>query len=152
MLVFMTTRLGDVLVAQHRFVLQLVDDLQRARATRASFDAAGHAVLAHLAVEEEVLSGPLEAAGARHLHEEEHATVRFALERVRLRVPKLLAHARLRVLRELLIHHIEPEERVALPAIERRIGRSRSLVLGRKAKRAFAALLARPPRAPDDIP
>lgn len=140
----MTMRIGDVLVAQHRLVLRLVDDLQRARAPRASFDAAARAVLAHLSVEEEVLSKPLEASGGRHLHEEEHATVRFALERVRIRVPKLLAHARLRVLRELLIHHIEPEERVALPAIERRIGRSRSLVLGRKAKRAFDALLARP--------
>jgi hypothetical protein len=137
----MPERIGDVLAAQHRHVLELLDDLGSRRARGQLIQRVATAVLTHLAVEEQLLGRLAGAVSVVALHHEEHASVRSAVERLWLPGTLAQRNARTRVLRALLIHHAEPEERVVLPRLEVELGRPRSLRWGRVAAKAFAEKL-----------
>lgn len=115
----MSTRLRDAVVAQHRRLLSVID-----RAESSLDDAAlrrvRKSVLSHLEAEREMLF-PLASHvgdGARY-GEEEHLVLQFALERLLDAKATRDRATRIRVLRDLFVHHMERTEWVTLQLLER---------------------------------
>lgn len=115
----MSTHLRDVVVAQHRRLLTVID-----RAETSLDDTAlrrvRKSVLAHLESEKATLF-PLAAHvgdGARY-GEEEHLVLQFALERLLDAKAARDRATRIRVLRDLFVHHMERTEWVTLQLLER---------------------------------
>lgn len=134
----MTSRLRDIVVAQHRRLLSVID-----RAESSPHDAALRRVErtleSHLDAEEAVvypLSDRL-LEGARYGHEE-HVVLRFALERLRDAETALERTARLRVLRDLFVHHTEREEWITLQLLESRLAPAKLALLARRLEARLA--------------
>jgi len=115
----MSTRLRDVVVAQHRRLLTVID-----RAENSLDDAAlrrvRKSVLEHLDTEKTTLFPLAEHVGdgARY-GEEEHLVLQFALERLLDAKATRDRATRIRVLRDLFVHHMERTEWVTLQLLER---------------------------------
>ena len=115
-------RLRETVVAQHRRLLSTID-----RAESSPDDAAlkrlGRSVLKHLDFEKTqvfpIASGV--ADGARY-GEAEHQVLRFALDRLLDAKSARDRATRLRVLRDLFVHHMERTEWVTLQLLERPSG------------------------------
>ena len=118
----MTTRLRETIVAQHRRLLSVID---RAESTPddATLKRLGRSVMKHLDTERKLLF-PLASRvgdGARY-GEEEHLVLQFALERLLDAKTERDRGTRLRVLRDLFVHHMERTEWVTLQLLERASG------------------------------
>jgi hypothetical protein len=115
----MATRLREVVVAQHRRLLTVIDRAE-ASLDDGTLRRLGKSVVAHLDSEKELLF-PLAARigdGARY-GEEEHIVLRFALERLLTAKHSRDRSTRLRVLRDLFVHHMERTEWITLQLLER---------------------------------
>ncbi len=135
----MATRLRDVVVAQHRRLLTAIDHAEFIL-DDASIRRVRTMVGAHLDAEERLvypLSEPLNEA-SRYGHEE-HAVLRFALERVGAAETSVERGTRLRVLRDLVVHHMEREEWVTLQLLESRLDEATSVGLGRRLEAVFVS-------------
>jgi hypothetical protein len=137
--------LKTVLESQHRRVIDLLDQTEESPQSSALRTLADE-IVGHTLTEEELVY-PLSHRphGSEERALEEHALLRFALERLLLASPgdNLTFSARIRMLRELLIHHCEQEERARLPVLEKRIGTKRSRELAAKVASRFEELVAR---------
>lgn len=118
----MTTRLRETVVAQHRRLLIDIDRAESALDT-ATLKRLSRSVMKHLDAEKQLLF-PLAARvgdGARY-GEEEHLVLQFALERLLDAKTDRDRSTRLRVLRDLFVHHMERTEWVTLQLLERPSG------------------------------
>lgn len=136
--------LKSVLENQHRRVIELLD--QTEEAPRSSLlQALADEIVGHTLAEEELVY-PLSDRphGCEERALEEHALLRYALERLLIAPPgNLTFAARVRMLRELLIHHCEQEERARIPVLEKRMGSKRSRELAVQVASRFEELVAR---------
>ena len=115
-------RLRETIVAQHRRLLSTIDRAESAL-DDATMKRLGRSVLKHLDVEKKLLF-PLAGGvgdGARY-GEEEHQVLRFALDRLLDAKTARDRSTRLRVLRDLFVHHMERTEWVTLQLLERPSG------------------------------
>ena len=128
----MTVRLRDVVVHQHRRLLNIIDRAESTPEVAAIRHVEG-ALVEHLDAEEQLIYPRSEALsdGARYGHEA-HVVLRFALERVGLAGTAVERVTRLRVLRDLLVHHNEREEWVTLQLLESRLEPAKSSELARE--------------------
>jgi hypothetical protein len=136
--------LKDVLEKQHRRVIELLDQTEEAPKS-GLLRALADEIVGHTLAEEELVY-PLSHRphGSEERALEEHALLRYALERLLLAPPgNLTFAARVRMLRELLVHHCEQEERARLPVLEKRIGTKRSRELAALVASRFEELVAR---------
>lgn len=118
----MTTRLREVVVSQHRRLLTFIDRAEAAL-DDATLQRLGKSVDTHLESEKNLLF-PLASRigdGARY-GEEEHIVLKFALERLLGAKTQRDRSTRLRVLRDLFVHHMERTEWVTLQLLERPSG------------------------------
>lgn len=135
--------LKNVLEKQHRRVIELLDQTEEAPQSRLLRTLADEIVGHTLAEEELVYSNSSRPTGSEERALEEHALLRYALERLLgARPGNLTFAARVRMLRELLIHHCEQEERARLPVLEKRIGSRRSRELAARVTSRFEELVA----------
>jgi len=114
----MAIRLREVVVAQHRRLLTVIDRAETSL-DDLTIKRLGKSVVAHLHSEKELLF-PLAARigdGARY-GEEEHVVLRFALDRLLTAKHARDRSTRLRVLRDLFVHHMERTEWVTLQLLE----------------------------------
>jgi iron-sulfur cluster repair protein YtfE (RIC family) len=135
--------LKDVLEKQHRRVIDLLDQTEEAPESNL-LRALADEIVGHTLAEEELVY-PLSQRphGSEERALEEHALLRYALERLLgARPGKPTFAARVRMLRELLIHHYEQEERARLPVLEKRIGSRRSHELAERVASRFEELVA----------
>jgi hypothetical protein len=115
-------RLRENVVAQHRRLLSTIDRAESSL-DDATLKRLGRSVLRHLDYEKKTLF-PLAAGvgdGARY-GEAEHQVLRFALDRLLDAATARDRATRLRVLRDLLVHHMERTEWVTLQLLERPSG------------------------------
>ena len=134
------SRITDILANQHRRVIALLDEAQETAESGAIRSLADE-IAGHMLAEEELVY-PLRYAPLRAV--EEHALLRYALERVLVANPEHLSFdARLRMLRDLLVHHCDREERAELPNLEKTLGARRSRHLAERVGRRFRELVAR---------
>jgi hypothetical protein len=115
-------RLRETVVAQHRRLLSAIDRAESSP-DDATLKRLGRAVLKHLDLEKKLLF-PLAAGvgdGARY-GEEEHQVLRFALDRLLDAKTARDRATRLRVLRDLFVHHMERTEWVTLQLLDRPSG------------------------------
>lgn len=115
-------RLREKVVAQHRRLLRVID-----RAESSLDDAAlkglGRSLLRHLEAEKELLFPLVSRVGDGGKYgEEAHLVLRFALDRLLSATLVRDRATRLRVLRDLLVHHMERTEWVTLQVLERASG------------------------------
>lgn len=133
----MPNRLSDAIIEQHRTILHLLDDAVERHDDTTARRAFAAALVAHADLEEEIVY-----RHARSLHRdsavEEHAVLRFAAIRFVRAETKRIVVTRARVVRDMMIHHVEREERTTLPAIERSIGARASSALALSVRRRFA--------------
>lgn len=136
--------LTDILVHQHRRVIDLLDRTQETPESHV-LESLADEIVGHTVAEAElVYPMDLATAGSHAQALEEHAVLRFALERLLTARPDHVSFdARLRVLRELLVHHCDREERARLPHVEKKIGARRSRQLARQVALRFDELVAR---------
>lgn len=133
----MTIRLREVVALQHRRLLTAIDRAETAL-DDSSIRKMRKLILAHLDGEE-ALVYPLSETfieGSRYGHEE-HVLLRFALDRVAEAETRRDKATRIRVLRDLFVHHIEREEWVTLQLLEQRLDEATSTDLGRRLDAAF---------------
>lgn len=118
----MTTRLRETVVAQHRRLLSVIDRAE-ASLDAASLKRLARAVTAHLESEKKLLFPVASRVGdgARY-GEEEHLVLQFALDRLLDAKTDRDRSTRLRVLRDLFVHHMERTEWVTLQLLERPSG------------------------------
>lgn len=143
-LVSRMSTLKNTLEKQHRRVIDLLDQTEDAPKSGA-VSALADEIVGHTLAEEELVY-PLSHRphGVEERALEEHALLRFALERLLLARPgNLTFGARIRMLRELLIHHCEQEERARLPFLEKRMGAKQSRELAARVSSRFEELVAR---------
>ncbi|MFO0736805.1 MAG: hemerythrin domain-containing protein [Labilithrix sp.] len=118
----MTTRLRETVVAQHRRLLVAIDraetSLDEPALTRLR-----SSVVKHLETERKLLFPLATRAGdgARY-GEEEHLVLHFVLDRLLTATSQRDRSTRLRVLRDLFVHHMERTEWVTLQLFERPSG------------------------------
>ena len=133
----MTARLREVVALQHRRLLNAIDRAETAL-DDTSIRKMRKTVLAHLDAEE-TLVYPLSEKlieGSRYGHEE-HVLLRFALERIVEAENGTDRATRIRVLRDLFVHHCEREEWVTLQLLEQKIDASTSVRLGEQLEEAL---------------
>lgn len=136
------TRFSEVVVHQHRRLIGLLDRIEESPESE-KVRALADEIVGHTLAEEELLDRENSARDV-----EEHALLRYALQRLLVARSKSPAfEARLRMLRELLVHHCELEERARLPLVERALGGRRSRALAEKLVARFAELVSRGHRA-----
>lgn len=136
--------LKHTLEKQHRRVIDLLDQTEESPETNV-VRALADEIVGHTLAEEELVY-PLahRPHGSEERALEEHALLRYALERLLLARPgNLTFEARIRMLRELLVHHCEQEERARLPILEKRMGERRSRELAVRVSSRFEELVAR---------
>ena len=135
--------LKNILEKQHRRVIDLLDQTEEAPQSSLIRTLADEIVGHTLAEEELVYSLSDRPHGTEERALEEHALLRYALERLLVARPgNLTFDARVRMLRELLIHHCEQEERARIPILEKRIGSKRSRELAARVASRFEELVA----------
>lgn len=136
--------LKDVLAQQHRRVIELLDQTEETPKSGILQSLADEIVGHTLAEEELVYPLSHRPHGAEEQALEEHAVLRYALERLLVAPPgNMTFEARVRMLRELLIHHCEQEERARIPPLEERMGARRSRALAARVASRFEELVAR---------
>jgi len=137
------SRLTNALAAQHRRVIELLDEAQENAKKKTLHSLADH-IVGHMVAEEEIVY-PVAATPAwtRVQALEEHAILRYALDRLLVANPSHLSFdARVRMLRELLLHHCDREERARLPQFEKAIGARRSRLLATRVEERYAEVVA----------
>lgn len=136
--------LKNTLVHQHRRVIELLDQTEETPKS-GILESLADEIVGHTLAEEELVY-PLDGrpAGTEEQAIEEHAVLRYALERLLVARPgNMTFEARIRMLRELLVHHCEQEERARIPALEKKIGERRSRALAARVASRFEELVAR---------
>ena len=133
-------RVGEVIAAQHRRVIDLIDEVTAHPSSRGVIDELSLVLAAHFRVEETLLS-PYVLADPSFTGNEEHTLVRFALERLRGADGLRQVRSRARTLSRLVVPHIEAEERALLPRLEKSLGARASVTMGAAATRAFERFL-----------
>lgn len=150
----------DLLKSQHREVEQLFKNIEKSSGvtkTNLVKELAAN-LAAHMRIEEEFVyplakefdeDGEMEAM-------EEHNVVAYALKRLAgVGVDDTTGDAKIKVLKELIAHHVKEEETLLLPKLERGIGPARNEALGLQCKKRFdeikstgygAALFEKPTR------
>lgn len=131
----MSATLTETLLDQHRRVVALLDD-EDCVAELAS------ELTAHLRAEEEQAYPAGEESLASAAAIEEHIVIAVVARRL-VGSDAHSAEARRRLLRILVVHHFDAEERWAFPQLERRLGRARSLRAGAEVKSRFDELRLR---------
>lgn len=134
----MTPRLRDVVVEQRNLVLRLVDRAEAAP-TLSAVGRLRKIVLAQIAAEELVLLPLMEGTslGASY-GGEHHALLRFVLERVCAPdASRGDRAARLRVLRDLLVHQLERDEHVMLERLSAEVGERAASTAARRLVKAL---------------
>ena len=119
----MTSGLRDVVVAQRTLVLRLIDRVESTM-TSSAIEELRAVLLGQIAAERAVLV-PLasDASGGVSYGAELHAVIQFVLERIcAAEATRADRAARLRVLRDLLVHQAERDEWVMIEQIEAKIG------------------------------
>jgi hypothetical protein len=138
------SRVTEVLVHQHRRVIALLDQTQENPKAHVLESLADEIVGHTFAEAQLVYPNRLVSRGSQAQALEEHAVLQFALQRLLAANPGNVAfEARLRALRELVVHHLEREERARLPHVERQIGVRRSRELAERVASRFDELVAR---------
>src|SRR5687767_288680 len=115
----MSATLSDVLTQQHRRVVALLDD-EDCPAELAS------ELAAHLRAEEEEVYPADGASLTSAVAMEEHIVIDVVARRLADGNAEG-ARARRHLLRILVVHHFDAEERCAFPRLERTLGRARSI-------------------------
>lgn len=144
----MAPRLRDVVVTQHRRLLTVIDRAESSPEPLA-LRRVKQALTVHLDAEEELIysvSEPL-IESSRYGHEE-HVVLRFALERIGIAETAVERVTRLRVLRDLFVHHTEREEWVTLQLLESRLDPAKAGALARRLEARLAPLPKKRPFAP----
>ncbi|MBX3225925.1 MAG: hypothetical protein KIT84_29885 [Labilithrix sp.] len=137
----MANRLRDVVVAQHRRILAVIDRAESAPEP-AALRRVERALVAHLDAEEAVIhpvSEPL-LETARYGHEA-HVVLRFALDRICAAATPNERATRLRVLRDLFVHHTEREEWITLQLLESRLEPAKLGAIARQLEVLFVPAL-----------
>ncbi|WP_437674912.1 hemerythrin domain-containing protein [Sorangium sp. So ce131] len=134
----------DLLKEQHQEVDELFERISRAGGNdiRALRDELVTRLVGHSAIEEEIFYPETrEALGASPLiptSYEEHSLVHIMLQKLLSAEPgDETFHARLGVLKELVQHHVEEEERELFPQVERAMGAERLEQLGTRLESRF---------------
>ena len=131
----MTATLTETLLDQHRRVVALLDEEDCVAELARD-------LTAHLRAEEEQAYPAGEQSLASAVAIEEHIVIAVIARRL-VNSDAQTAHARRRLLRILVVHHFDAEERCAFPQLERRLGRARSLRAGAEVKTRFDELRLR---------
>lgn len=142
----------ELLEEQHEETLKLLEKLEKSApgaGRKRDFRKLQSSLLAHMAIEEEILYPAVVAAvdsDGKPLAEgyEEHITARGALARcARSVAQEQLFQVRIEVLKELIKHHIKEERSSILPRARREISKPELEQLARKMKARFNAALGR---------
>lgn len=151
----------DLLKSQHREVEQLFKAIEKASgATKTNLVKELAANLAaHMRIEEELvypLAKEIDEDGEMEAMEE-HNVAAYAITRLAgVGVDDPTADAKIKVIKELITHHVKEEETLLFPKLERGIGPARNEALGMQCKKRFdqikatgygAALFEKPTRA-----
>lgn len=135
------TSLADVIVAQHRAILAAIEPLFAPTPPRAEIHTLVSLLLAHLDAEDSLVYAQEPRGGALRHGSEEHALLRYAVVRLLdSGLDRDTFLARLRLLRDHLVHHFEQEESLLVPRVARRLGKRRgSLLAARVAAAVFGS-------------
>ncbi|MGC4069062.1 MAG: hemerythrin domain-containing protein [Polyangiaceae bacterium] len=136
----------ELLKTQHDKIKELFRRIERAKddsAKRAIFEEIASNLVAHDGIEREVFYPACEAElGMSDLLGEalvEHGVVEFGLFMAEQGLGESDFDFRSTVLKELILHHVEEEERKLLPKVEKAFGRERLETLGRELQDCFSA-------------
>ncbi|MBC7541180.1 MAG: hemerythrin domain-containing protein [Candidatus Sericytochromatia bacterium] len=136
----------DLLKKQHRKAEELFKKLEKGgRMTAGTLDDLATDLIAHMAIENEIFYPAVRSVQPDLIAEaiEEHAVAEFELKRLIATNPKDKAFApRLKVLQELIEHHVEEEERDLFPKIEKALGGARSTELVAAMQQRFKEIKA----------
>src|SRR5207237_1438785 len=100
---------------------------------------------AHMAIEQELFYPTVRDVKAELVDEsyEEHSMAELALKRLLRTSPaEPLFRSRVKVLKELILHHVEEEESELFPAVENAMGGSKLDQLGEKMEKVFKEAMA----------
>jgi hypothetical protein len=125
-----TPRLRDVVAAQHRRLLSIIDRAE-SEPTIAVLRRVRSSLLAHLEAEAAIVH-PL--SGSTY-GTEQHEVLKFVLDRIEGAKSDSERTTRIRVLRDLFVHHIEREEWITLQRVESKLDEATSALLGRRFSR-----------------
>ena len=131
----MSATVTEVLLDQHRRVVALLDDGDCAVELASE-------LAAHLCAEEELAYSQEETSLSSAIAIEEHVVISVVARRL-AKGDKQGEKARRHLLRILVVHHFDAEERCAFPRLERKFGRARSMREGAKVKARFDELRLR---------
>lgn len=140
-------KVTDLLKRQHREVEMLFAQIENANGPRkvALMRELASKLAAHMRIEEEIVY-PV----ARELDEdltmealEEHTVSAFELKRLAdAGMDHETADAKIKVLKELIKHHVEEEEKSMLPKLDRKLDRSENEDLGEECETRFETIVA----------
>jgi len=136
-----------LLEKQHRDVEAIFKKLERQPGNPAPLlEQLANDLAGHMAIEQDIFYPAVRAVDPDLVLEsfEEHALAEIALKRLvgtPLDDPSYLA--RLAATKELVLHHVELEERTLLPEVERSLGGEELLRLGKQMEVRFAEVVAR---------
>jgi hypothetical protein len=125
-----TTRLREVVTAQHRRLLSIIDRAE-SEPTIATLRRLRSSLLTHLEAEEAIVY-PL--SGSTY-GTEQHEVLKFVLDRISEAKNDTERKTRIRVLRDLFVHHVEREEWITLQRVESKLDEATSALLGRRFSR-----------------
>ncbi len=131
----------SLLESQHRQAFALIDELEKPGADRKELsERLATALLAHMVIEEEIFypqTEKLQRELVQH-NEEEHEAQVVVLERLRA-TPAADEHfaSRLQALKVLLQHHVNQEEGILFPTVNRALSAEKNAHLGQQMKVRF---------------
>lgn len=131
----------ELLEQQHREVEQIFDRLQRNEGDRAGAlrDLASK-LAAHMRIEEEIFYPRAREIAEDQILEslEEHTLAAFALKRIAEMDPEHESFsAKLKALKDLVLHHVEEEENELFPRVENAIGEQELSEMGEELEARF---------------
>jgi hemerythrin superfamily protein len=131
----------SLLEKQHRQVESLFAKLERGKADAGSLvTELANALVGHMVIEEELFYPAAKAVDRALVLEslEEHSVAAYALQRLIAADPADVSfHAKVATLKELVLQHVEEEERRLLPRVERGIDADDLDALGKQMKARF---------------
>jgi hemerythrin-like domain-containing protein len=133
----------EFLEKQHRKVEQLLTKLENGRAdATATIEELAKDLAGHMAIEQEIFYPAARQIAPEIVAEcfEEHAIAELALNRLIHTEPGSgdIFHARVKSLKELVMHHVSEEERELLPQIDEKMSDEDSAALLKQMKARFA--------------
>jgi hypothetical protein len=140
-----TMKATELLEKQHRKVEQLLNKLEAGRADpETTLQELAQNLAGHMAIEQEIFYPAARAAAPDVVAEcyEEHAIAELALNRLVHTAPDGEAfHARVKSLKELVLHHVQEEEEQLLPQIDERMSEEESSRLAKQMKARFQEVI-----------